>query len=207
MAQRRQLDWVVRPEAWGVGLEFFGSATTLAFLPLTVWGSSMSSAGASPPQMSGLFEPGAALTVERVKGYIFVIVEDVGERIPRLYYQTTMRLRVGEAELDGGLEVDPPVQPTSYDVNSPLWANEDLLWEDRHVFTPALVGTSGTDSQFFQPAVNKFAVDVKTRRRLEPPDQLQLVVQRDLTEVPLPPEPVATTVVFANLRVLLSSAM
>lgn len=89
-----------------------------------------------------------------------------------------------------------------YDTNSPAWANEDFLWEDRHVLSTAMLDQA--TSQTFQQPVIKLTADVKSRRRLEPPDQLQLVCQRDFDGNIAPVSPLRSTVVV-YARTLLSN--
>lgn len=168
--KRRALDWVVRPEAWSTAAEFIASATQWAWIPLTVWQASMSSTGQMPEQATGLFEPGAALTVERIRGEAFILIDRLGN--PDRWWQHTFRIRVGEEEMFDTVSIGQPVQPTTYDVNSPEWANEDFLWEHRDVISTGLSAVE----RFTQPTVRRIPIDVRSRRRLEPPDQLQLVI-------------------------------
>lgn len=199
---RRSLDWVVRPEAYGTSIEFLSGSELPVFFPLTVWSASFPAAGGVPAQFTGLFESGEALTVERVRLTIFVIIQRLGT--PGRFYQHAFRLRVGEGDLADPVDVEPPTEPLNYDLDDPAWANEDLLWEHRYVMSTEDLDTVNGENRFWQPQIYKIEADVKSRRRLEPPDQLQLVVQRSADGDIVPAEPLQSNVVI-YARTLLSN--
>jgi len=171
--KRKQLDWVANLDSWGSLVEFSGSSA-FVLVPLTLWQASQAN---TVPTFPGLFESGTALTVERVRGKIIWGTQrsSADRPDPNRVYQMTMRLRVGEMEMEGAFGGQPS-QPITYDMDDPSWANEDFLWEERGLHITEAVQTEDWWSEQIQFRVHHVNVDCKSRRRLEPPDQLQLAL-------------------------------
>jgi len=190
-SRRRPLDWVVHPDAYGTAFDFAGPG--MAFVPMTLW---LASEGADLPLAPGLFESASALTVERVRIFIWTIIRNRGDA--DRVWQFAARLRVGEQDVADPL-VSLPVIPPSYDIDEPVWANEDLLWEHRQLYN-----TYGPFVSQPAPIAEPIVADVRSRRRLELPDQLQLVLSWNHSGTISPAEPTELSC-YVWARTLLSS--
>lgn len=161
----RETDWVTNDAVWTpADVPWEHGSDTILFSPLTSW-------AAPALQLPGIPEEGGALTVERVKGQILWMLESPLSEAVRTG-EFMFRIRVGEQEPTSALAT--PVVPPGYDpADSALVANESFLWTHSWQFWSAASWWTGASGQ--SSPSGSVDVDVKSRRRLEQYQQLQIV--------------------------------
>lgn len=166
----RITDWTVGTGTWSpdvtTDVTLTGAAAPpIAVLSLTTWPSELLGAETE------VFHEDDQLTVERIKGqYLFEMADSPAQSA--LGMVCDVRFRVGESDaVPGGL----PTLPNSYDLRDSVWANESFLWHRCHYYTEYASWWTGSSGSFgIREVVD---LDIRVKRRLEPYQQLQMVVQ------------------------------